>query len=90
MLSMQHALCAIIQLHTSTEKQYIQADYTKYLVASIYPDAIRAYTKHRELSHFEENSIGDEVTNKEKEYIFINERIDDLLLETEVVEEIEY
>ena len=47
MLSIEHIMTSMMNGHTTDEKEYI--------AAVIFPDAIRAYTKDRELSHFEEN-----------------------------------
>lgn len=47
MLSIEHIMTSMMNGHTTDEKEY--------MAAVIFPDAIRAYTKDRELSHFEEN-----------------------------------
>lgn len=46
MLSMQHVMVSVMNGHDTDEKEYI--------AAVVFPDAVRAYTKDRELSHFEE------------------------------------
>lgn len=58
MLSMQHAMLSVlINYNENTNK----ID-TKHLAASVYPDAIRAYSGRREYSHFEESSDGKDVS----------------------------
>ena len=44
---MQHVMVSVMTGHDTDEKEYI--------AAVVFPDAVRAYTKDRELSHFEEN-----------------------------------
>lgn len=54
MLSIEHIMTSMMNGHTTDEKEYI--------AAVIFPDAIRAYTKDRELSHFEENPKNGQVS----------------------------
>lgn len=57
MLSMQHIMCAVLNgadTHKEEDKEY--------LAAVIFPDAIRAYTGARELSHFEFNPTKGDVS----------------------------
>mgnify|MGYP000053737705 CR=1 FL=1 len=57
MLSIQHILCGTLYGETNSE----------YLAASVFPDAIRAYTRRREYTHFEENAyLQDFPDNPEK------------------------
>lgn len=54
MLSIEHIMTSMMNGHTTDEKEYI--------AAVIFPDAIRAYIKDRELSHFEENPKNGQVS----------------------------
>ena len=47
MLSMQHIMTSMLNGYDTCEREYI--------AAVVFPDAIRAFTGERELSHFEEN-----------------------------------
>lgn len=50
MLILQHVLCTMKEIvHPST----------RLIAATMYPDAVRAYTGHREYSHFEKSANGD-------------------------------
>ena len=54
---MQHIMCAVLNgadTHKEEDKEY--------LAAVIFPDAIRAYTGARELSHFEFNPTKGDVS----------------------------
>lgn len=57
MLSMQHVMVSVMNGHDTDEKEYI--------AAVVFPDAIRAYTKNRELSHFEENPKNGQISYME-------------------------
>lgn len=55
MLSMQHIMVSMLNGHSTAEHEYI--------AAVVFPDAIRAFTGNRELSHFEENDFSDDKSN---------------------------
>lgn len=57
MLSMQHVMVSVMNGHDTDEKEYI--------AAVVFPDAVRAYTKDRELSHFEENPKNGQISYME-------------------------
>lgn len=58
MLSIQHILCGISRGRTDSE----------YLAASVFPDAIRAYTGRREYTHFEENAYMQEFPDEPEKW----------------------
>lgn len=57
MLSMQHVMVSVMNGYDTDEKEYI--------AAVVFPDAVRAYTKDRELSHFEENPKNGQISYME-------------------------
>lgn len=54
---MQHVMVSVMNGHDTDEKEYI--------AAVVFPDAVRAYTKDRELSHFEENPKNGQISYME-------------------------
>lgn len=55
MLSIQHTMCGALTYTTDKE-------FKDHLGALLLPDAIRAYTGHRQLSHFEQSADGQDVS----------------------------